>query len=94
MYEWRATLVFLDESGVCLTPPVHRTWSPRGETPYVPTTLRGGKLNLIGALSVSPRHQHLSVHAHLHTCKMDGLVVIAFLKNLLAGVTSLTRLAS
>jgi putative transposase len=52
----------------------------------VQTTLQGGKLNLIGALSVSPRYQRLSVHAHLHTSKMDGLAVIAFLKNLLGDI--------
>src|SRR6185503_13820024 len=33
----RASLVFIDETGVFLTPFVHRTWAPRGQTPLLQT---------------------------------------------------------
>jgi hypothetical protein len=39
----RAWLCFVDESGVKLTPPVRRTWAPRGKTPVLRHRYRRGK---------------------------------------------------
>jgi hypothetical protein len=39
----RAWLCFVDESGVKLTPPVRRTWAPKGRTPVLRHPYRRGK---------------------------------------------------
>lgn len=50
----KAHLVFLDESGVFLTPTVRRTLAPRGQTPVLPAWDRRDRLSAIGAVTVSP----------------------------------------
>jgi hypothetical protein len=48
----RAWLCFIDESGVKLTPPVRRTWAPRGKTPVLRHPYRRGKqLSMCGLLA-------------------------------------------
>jgi hypothetical protein len=39
----KAWLCFVDESGVKLTPPVRRTWAPKGHTPALRHPYRRGK---------------------------------------------------
>ena len=47
-----AWLCFIDESGVKLTPPVRRTWAPRGQTPVLRHPYRRGKqLSMCGLLA-------------------------------------------
>jgi hypothetical protein len=48
----RAWLCFVDESGVKLTPPVRRTWAPKGRTPVLRHPYRGGKqISMCGLLA-------------------------------------------
>jgi hypothetical protein len=51
----RAWLCFVDESGVKLTPPVRRTWAPRGQTPVLRHRYRRGKqLSMCGMVAYRP----------------------------------------
>jgi hypothetical protein len=53
--EQDAWLCFADESGQGLRPPKARTWSPRGTTPVVKVTGRGGgRVSLAGAVCCRP----------------------------------------
>jgi transposase len=51
----RAWLCFIDESGVKLTPPVRRTWAPRGKTPVLGHPYRRGKqISMCGLVAYRP----------------------------------------
>nr|WP_258382797.1 transposase [Streptomyces sp. NTH33] len=55
MRERDAWLCFADESGQGLRPPRARTWSPRGTTPVVRVTGRGGgRVSLVSAVCCRP----------------------------------------
>jgi hypothetical protein len=45
-----AWLVFFDESGISLVPPVRRTWSPRGTTPILRHRCNWKRASMAGAL--------------------------------------------
>lgn len=81
----RGTLVFIDETGVFLTPFVRRTWAPRGQTPTLRTRTRHHRhLSLIGAITISPRRRHLGWYLHFHANRsIRQEQVIAFLRDLL-----------
>lgn len=79
-----ATLVFPDESGFSLVSPLKRTWAPRGKTPIIRTSIEHNeRLNLIGALRVSPRKRKVKLHLQSYHKSITGDEVIAFLKHLL-----------
>lgn len=77
--------MFVDETGVFLTPFVHRTWAPRGQTPVLQTRTRHHRhLSLIGALTISPRRRRLGWYFQLHSDRsIRQAEVIAFLRDLL-----------
>ena len=76
--------MFLDESGFSLTPTVRRTWAPKGHTPSLYHWYKRDKLSAIGALTVSPRQQHLGLYLHLAADRaFTGLDVRVFLRTLL-----------
>jgi transposase len=51
----RAWLCFVDESGVKLTPPVRRTWAPKGRTPVLRHHYRRGKqISMCGLVAYRP----------------------------------------
>jgi len=51
----RAWLCFIDESGVKLTPPVRRTWAPKGCTPVLGHRYRRGKqISMCGMVAYRP----------------------------------------
>lgn len=61
-----ASLVFVDESGLLLTPLVRRSWAPRGRTPVLYQRGRSReKVSCIAALSVSPRRQRVGLYFSL-----------------------------
>lgn len=80
----KATLIFLDETGLLLTPLVVRTWAPRGESPVlVRRTKRTRKVSAIGALSISPARKRLSFVCELHSDRsIKGPEVLRFLRDL------------
>ena len=63
----RATIVFIDESGMLMAPLVRRSWSLRGHTPLL--RQRGGthqKVSAIAALCIAPRRDRLTLYFRLH----------------------------
>lgn len=46
--------MFADESGICLTPPVRRTWAPRGRTPVIRAPARRTWLSLLACICYRP----------------------------------------
>jgi transposase len=85
--KWRAlgaTLIFLDESGFSMVSPLKRTWSPRGQTPSIRTSIEHKeRINLIGALCVSPKQRKIKLHLQSYRPALRGEQVILFLKRLL-----------
>lgn len=73
-----------DESGFSLVSPLKRTWAPRGQTPYVRTSLdHHERLNLLGALRVTPAGRKLKLSIRSHRRTVRGEEIIAFLIALL-----------
>ena len=68
----RAHLVFLDESGFLLTPTVHRTWAPRGQTPILDSAGHWTKISASSAIVVSPNRRRLSLYSRFHKDKNIG----------------------
>lgn len=76
-------MVFADETGFSLVSPLKRTWAPRGETPVVRTSLEHNeRLNLIGALCMTPRRRKLKLHLCSHRRSIGGEQVVTFLTHL------------
>lgn len=74
----------VDESGFSLLSPLKYSWSPRGETPTIRTSLsHHQRLNLIGALCVSPGARKIKMSVQSRQCSLRGEEVIAFLKAML-----------
>jgi hypothetical protein len=62
----KATLVFLDESGLLMAPLVRRTWAPRGQTPILLQRTRSrDKVSVTAVLTVSPRRRRVGLYAAL-----------------------------
>lgn len=62
---WRlkATLVFLDESGLLMAPLVRRTWAPVGRTPILyQRTRHHERVSMIAAITVSPRRRKVGLY--------------------------------
>ncbi len=67
---WRqkASIVFLDETGLLMTPLVRRTWAPIGRTPILYQRTRArDKVSMIGAITVSPRRRRVGLYFSLLT---------------------------
>lgn len=80
-------MVFPDESGRSAVSPLKRTWAPRGQTPTIRTSLeRDVRVNLIGALRISPRQRQLKLHVQSHRQSISGEQVIVFLRHLLHAI--------
>ena len=63
--------------------PLKRTWAPRGQTPTIRTALEHHeRLNLIGALAVTPAQRKLSLHLQSHRHSISGEEVVRFLEHL------------
>jgi transposase len=78
-------LVWIDETGIFLSPVVRRTWAPQGETPILRTRTRHHRhLSVIGAISISPRRRRLGWYLNFHA---EGSIrqeqVIVFLQQLM-----------
>jgi transposase len=65
---WRlkASIVFLDESGLLMAPFLRRTWAPVGETPILYQRGRSHqRISMIAALTVSPRRRRVGLYFSL-----------------------------
>jgi hypothetical protein len=73
--------------GFSLVSPLKRTWSPRGQTPLIRTSLEHNeRFNLIGALCVTPARRKLKLSLHSHRKSISGDQVVTFLTYLLRRV--------
>ena len=79
----RAHLVFLDESGFMLIPPLQRTWAPRGQTPVLRHRYRRDKLSVISTITMSPTRRRLGLYYQIFENNVTQLDMAAFLRNLL-----------
>lgn len=80
-------MVFLDESGFSLVSPLKRTWSRRGQTPVLRTSIEHNRrLNLIGAWCLTPGARKVKLHLQAHWGAVSGNAVVQFLKQLLRQV--------
>ena len=78
-----AYLVFIDESGFLLIPPVRKTWAPRGQTPVHRHRYRHDRVSLISGVSVSPKRQRLGLYYAVHPHNIRHAQVCEFLRHLL-----------
>ena len=73
-----------DESGFSLVSPLRSSWSPRGQTPYVYTSLEHHqRLNLLGAILVSPSGRKMKLSTRSFRVNLRGEHVILFLQQIL-----------
>lgn len=79
----KAHLVFADESGFLLIPPVLKTWAPCGQTPRLRHRTQRDKVSVISGVSVSPRRRHLGLYYAFYPHNISHQEVYAFLQDLL-----------
>jgi transposase len=73
-----AWIVFFDESGVSLIPPVRRTWSPRGQTPILRHRFGWKKASMAAALGyhASGQGARLCFHLQQPSYTTDSLIQV------------------
>jgi len=75
--------VFLDESGVSFTPPVRRTWAPRGRTPILRHRQRHwSRLSIAGMCCYRPDGTRARLAVHLQPGSYNDQVLIGVLGQL------------
>lgn len=81
----KATIGFLDESGLLMAPLVRRTWAPRGQTPILrQRTSSRDKVSMIATLMVSPRRRRVRLDTALMVnANVDAECLVEYLRALL-----------
>jgi hypothetical protein len=77
-----AWLVFFDESGISLIPPVRRTWSPRGQTPVLRHRVAWKRASMAAALGYHPGGSKARLCFHLQPDSYDTDSLIKVLEQL------------
>ena len=63
----KASLVFIDESGLLMAPLVRRSWAPRGQTPILRQRTRWRrKVSVIAGLGIFPDRHRVALVFRLH----------------------------
>jgi transposase len=79
----KAWLCFLDESAVSLTPPVRRTWAPRGVTPVLRDRQRHRpKVSMVGMLCYRPDGSAARLLVGFHRGSYDTATLVEVLTGL------------
>lgn len=78
-----AHIVFVDESGFLLIPPIRKTWAPRGQTPLIRHLQSRKRISIISGLSISPKRRRLGLYYALHEKNIQQAEVCDFLRHLL-----------
>jgi len=78
-----AHILFFDESGFLLIPPVRKTWSPRGQTPIHRHFYSHDRISAISGISVSPMRQRVGLYCQLFDANIDCDIVCGFLREVL-----------
>lgn len=76
-------MLFLDESGFLLIPPVRKTWSPRGQTPVHRHVYRHDRISAISGVSVSAKRRRLGLYCQMFDTNIDCDMVCGFLRDVL-----------
>ncbi len=79
-----AHIVFIDESGFMLIPPVRKTWSPRGQTPIHRHRQRHDRISAISGISISPVKKRLGLYYSLYEGRVTQVQICDFLRYLLS----------
>jgi transposase len=79
-----AWLVFFDESGISLIPPVRRTWSVRGHTPVLRHRMAWKRASMAAALGYHPDASKARLCFHLQLDSYDTDSLIGVLEQLAA----------
>jgi hypothetical protein len=79
-----AWLVFFDESGISLIPPVRRTWSQRGRTPILRHRMAWKRASMAAALGYHPDGTKARLCFHLQADSYDTDTLIGVLEQLAA----------
>jgi putative transposase len=80
----RATIAFIDESGLLLSPLVRRTLAPKGQTPRLVVRGHREKVSILGALTLSPQRGRRGLYFQtLAKHSFHGGHVARFLRHLL-----------
>jgi hypothetical protein len=77
-----AWIVFFDESGISLIPPVRRTWSPRGQTPLLRHRMAWKRASMAAALGYHPDGTKARLCFHLQPDSYDTDSLIGVLEQL------------
>jgi transposase len=77
-----AWLVFFDESGISLIPPVRRSWSPRGITPILRHRMAWKRASMAAALGYQPDGSKARLCFHLQADSYDTDSLIGVLEQL------------
>lgn len=77
-----ALIVFEDESGISLLPPVRATWAPRGQTPVLRHRFVWKRLSLAGALAYEPDGSDAHLVFQLRPGAYNAETLIEFLTEL------------
>jgi hypothetical protein len=77
-----AWIVFFDESGISLIPPVRRTWSPRGRTPVLRHRVAWKRASVAAALGYWPDGTKARLCFHLQADSYDTDSLIGVLEQL------------
>jgi hypothetical protein len=79
-----AWIVFFDESGISLIPPVRRTWSVRGHTPVLCHRMAWKRASMAAALGYHPDGTSARLCFHLQADSYDTDSLIGVLEQLKA----------
>ncbi len=74
--------MFEDESGVSLTPPLRRTWAPKGQTPVMRCRFNWKRLSLAAALAYRSDGTEAALVWHTHPGAYNDETLIHFLTEL------------
>src|ERR671937_75677 len=77
-----ATLVFHDEGGFSLRPPIRRTWAPRGKTPIVRHRFNWKRVHAIGAIACDPDGSHAQLLLYLQERAITEEAIVPYLEAL------------
>jgi putative transposase len=78
-----AHIVFIDESGFLLIPPVRKTWAPRGKTPVLRHHQLRNRVSAISGISVSSKTRRLGLYFTLFSKNIQQDEVCEFLRHIL-----------
>jgi DDE superfamily endonuclease len=78
----RAWIVFEDESGFSLTPPLRATWAPRGRTPVVRHRFNWKRMSATIALCYRSDGQRARLYFHTRPGTYNDIGLIEFLEQL------------